>query len=160
MACGVVFVACALSDGVVCDCAASVVDKAPRATNIDMMDRRTFMLLTGAAAVLPVRRPRPLRALGNLRFDLDDQRRLALWYNGPDRSVPLLRNAALGVWIGDTLATLADLQDVSVGNRRRVRSEEHTSELQSLAYLVCRLLLEKKKAQLQLHLPQLTIAAY
>src|SRR2546425_9720971 len=30
--------------------------------------------------------------------------------------------------------------------RRRVRrSEEHTSELQSLAYLVCRLLLEKKK---------------
>src|SRR2546425_7903133 len=31
--------------------------------------------------------------------------------------------------------------------RRRIRdrSEEHTSELQSLAYLVCRLLLEKKK---------------
>src|SRR2546423_10896128 len=27
------------------------------------------------------------------------------------------------------------------------RSEEHTSELQSLAYLVCRLLLEKKKTQ-------------
>src|SRR2546425_1647119 len=27
----------------------------------------------------------------------------------------------------------------------RPRSEEHTSELQSLAYLVCRLLLEKKK---------------
>src|SRR2546425_13135314 len=27
----------------------------------------------------------------------------------------------------------------------RERSEEHTSELQSLAYLVCRLLLEKKK---------------
>src|SRR5687767_15254445 len=30
-------------------------------------------------------------------------------------------------------------------NRRMTRSEEHTSELQSLAYLVCRLLLEKKK---------------
>src|SRR6266404_7862480 len=28
---------------------------------------------------------------------------------------------------------------------RSSRSEEHTSELQSLAYLVCRLLLEKKK---------------
>src|SRR6478609_10096348 len=28
---------------------------------------------------------------------------------------------------------------------RSPRSEEHTSELQSLAYLVCRLLLEKKK---------------
>src|SRR2546425_8289514 len=32
------------------------------------------------------------------------------------------------------------------------RSEEHTSELQSLAYLVCRLLLEKKKKkQNELH---------
>src|SRR2546425_7628345 len=34
------------------------------------------------------------------------------------------------------------------------RSEEHTSELQSLAYLVCRLLLEKKKKnnkRLKLH---------
>src|SRR2546425_6073793 len=30
------------------------------------------------------------------------------------------------------------------------RSEEHTSELQSLAYLVCRLLLEKKKKQIRL----------
>src|SRR2546425_4714018 len=39
---------------------------------------------------------------------------------------------------------------VTVYNRGQVtafeeRSEEHTSELQSLAYLVCRLLLEKKK---------------
>src|SRR2546423_9954017 len=30
------------------------------------------------------------------------------------------------------------------------RSEEHTSELQSLAYLVCRLLLEKKKIYISL----------
>src|SRR3989441_8609083 len=34
---------------------------------------------------------------------------------------------------------------------RRVRSEEHTSELQSLAYLVCRLLLEKKKKKRKEH---------
>src|SRR2546425_10573542 len=33
------------------------------------------------------------------------------------------------------------------GRRTTSRSEEHTSELQSLAYLVCRLLLEKKKKQ-------------
>src|SRR6266404_9018732 len=33
----------------------------------------------------------------------------------------------------------------SCTRRRTSRSEEHTSELQSLAYLVCRLLLEKKK---------------
>src|SRR5205823_14500951 len=31
------------------------------------------------------------------------------------------------------------------GAQGAIRSEEHTSELQSLAYLVCRLLLEKKK---------------
>src|SRR3989441_6145391 len=34
---------------------------------------------------------------------------------------------------------------VRIGRSRAGRSEEHTSELQSLAYLVCRLLLEKKK---------------
>src|SRR5258707_2456467 len=33
------------------------------------------------------------------------------------------------------------------GNGSRQRSEEHTSELQSRQYLVCRLLLEKKKTQ-------------
>src|SRR3712207_6915504 len=32
-------------------------------------------------------------------------------------------------------------------NRRAMRSEEHTSELQSRQYLVCRLLLEKKKTE-------------
>src|SRR2546425_9770162 len=41
------------------------------------------------------------------------------------------------------LAFMQELMDLVApyGNRR---SEEHTSELQSLAYLVCRLLLEKK----------------
>src|SRR3712207_7612919 len=33
------------------------------------------------------------------------------------------------------------------------RSEEHTSELQSRQYLVCRLLLEKKKYVVTLHMP-------
>src|SRR5687767_15564583 len=36
--------------------------------------------------------------------------------------------------------------------KERPRSEEHTSELQSLAYLVCRLLLEKKKKTTNHHL--------
>src|SRR6266545_3894649 len=39
-----------------------------------------------------------------------------------------------------------DAAAYTVGERI-VRSEEHTSELQSLAYLVCRLLLEKKKQE-------------
>src|SRR3989442_9688299 len=34
---------------------------------------------------------------------------------------------------------------VDLGGRRIIRSEEHTSELQSRPHLVCRLLLEKKK---------------
>src|SRR3989441_10984997 len=38
----------------------------------------------------------------------------------------------------------ARLRGQAVPPRRGARSEEHTSELQSLAYLVCRLLLEKK----------------
>src|SRR2546423_9219699 len=47
---------------------------------------------------------------------------------------------------------------------RRARSEEHTSELQSLAYLVCRLLLEKKKKYKLILLPckvvDLTLYSY
>src|SRR5687767_15376778 len=50
---------------------------------------------------------------------------------------------------------LADSVKVTLGPKGRnvlldKRSEEHTSELQSLAYLVCRLLLEKKKTLLQM----------
>src|SRR3712207_7012435 len=41
-----------------------------------------------------------------------------------------------------------DRQQLAVGVRR---SEEHTSELQSRQYLVCRLLLEKKKYRIILH---------
>src|SRR5687767_15302783 len=37
---------------------------------------------------------------------------------------------------------------------RGTRSEEHTSELQSLAYLVCRLLLEKKKKNTHIQSPE------
>src|SRR2546425_7731767 len=42
-------------------------------------------------------------------------------------------------------ATLAVAQTRQGHGQGGGRSEEHTSELQSLAYLVCRLLLEKKK---------------
>src|SRR3989442_4588256 len=35
--------------------------------------------------------------------------------------------------------------------RHRLRSEEHTSELQSRPHLVCRLLLEKKKKDIKCH---------
>src|SRR2546429_863422 len=42
-------------------------------------------------------------------------------------------------------ATFASFADVRITDRSLVRSEEHTSELQSRLHLVCRLLLEKKK---------------
>src|SRR5258707_8430245 len=43
------------------------------------------------------------------------------------------------------LAEASDLLDLSQPTAVMLRSEEHTSELQSRQYLVCRLLLEKKK---------------
>src|SRR5437899_12968962 len=42
-------------------------------------------------------------------------------------------------------ARLAQIEPASPRSRLVHRSEEHTSELQSLRHLVCRLLLEKKK---------------
>src|SRR2546425_8266524 len=56
------------------------------------------------------------------------------------------------VLVGPTAPALHDLFTTAFARGRDMpgipgsgRSEEHTSELQSLAYLVCRLLLEKKK---------------
>src|SRR3712207_7655959 len=73
--------------------------------------------------------------------------------NGDDRLGHLIAQILLGV-------PLEFLEDHRGDLRRRVvfladlnRSEEHTSELQSRQYLVCRLLLEKKR-NLQ---PNLTI---
>src|SRR3989442_12071414 len=43
------------------------------------------------------------------------------------------------------LLVLVAFHDLVVGHLFVVRSEEHTSELQSRPHLVCRLLLEKKK---------------
>src|SRR5947199_4911024 len=54
---------------------------------------------------------------------------------------PLGNDAHISLRLLDTDAAA---QAASVKSRRR-RSEEHTSELQSLRHLVCRLLLEKKK---------------
>src|SRR2546425_5542585 len=80
------------------------------------MDRREFLGRTaGALAAMSVSISRP----------------------GETRAVPPPDQINLGV--------------IGVGSRGKevmrmmLRSEEHTSELQSLAYLVCRLLLEKKK---------------
>src|SRR5205823_14711780 len=50
----------------------------------------------------------------------------------------------LNLVINENMARRYWPQGSALGKRVNFRSEEHTSELQSLAYLVCRLLLEKK----------------
>src|SRR3712207_7719465 len=60
---------------------------------------------------------------------------------GPTGAEPALKALRASGQLGDiTLATF-DLSPAVL----EARSEEHTSELQSRQYLVCRLLLEKKK---------------
>src|SRR2546429_6230542 len=59
------------------------------------------------------------------------------------RSVKLLVTPA-----GDTVFDMG--QNMVGWVRLKVRSEEHTSELQSRLHLVCRLLLEKKKFMLSI----------
>src|SRR5205823_9176898 len=70
---------------------------------------------------------------GNLNFD------------GPGLRFLTLRYAE-----GEEAASVFSyhLARIDRGGLLTLRSEEHTSELQSLAYLVCRLLLEKKKTHI------------
>src|SRR3712207_7210524 len=71
-------------------------------------------------------------------------------FRSPDERLGLMLDDA-GVGVVLTHQTLlADLPDrdlttICLDAEREQRSEEHTSELQSRQYLVCRLLLEKKK---------------
>src|SRR3712207_8711417 len=53
--------------------------------------------------------------------------------------------AVLLAWEDDLALVLDGHEGHEPGRARSFRSEEHTSELQSRQYLVCRLLLEKKK---------------
>src|SRR3712207_8240174 len=59
-----------------------------------------------------------------------------------DRTGAVIQTERGGLLLGEVLLLL------------RLRSEEHTSELQSRQYLVCRLLLEKKKIPMALELLQ------
>src|SRR2546425_6723470 len=63
-------------------------------------------------------------------------RSLSVFFSG-SKSTRLLKQGMAGQTV----------EIVAVSWMANPRSEEHTSELQSLAYLVCRLLLEKKKKQ-------------
>src|SRR5438093_6801247 len=69
------------------------------------------------------------------------------WTNGSAGTPPSGSLTSRAVWRPPTWVVF-----ISVRPRQAVpRSEEHTSELQSLTNLVCRLLLEKKKKQNELN---------
>src|SRR5205823_14025622 len=93
--------------------------------------------------ILPMRRPRrpplfPYTTLFRSRLE-----RAVVGHLQPHEAF----GAELLGLVGEPVELVAP---VGGGGRRNAdaldRSEEHTSELQSLAYLVCRLLLEKKNA--------------
>src|SRR3712207_7296373 len=70
-----------------------------------------------------------------------------LFRSGP---IPALgvTGAAIATVLAQTIVTILFLYEINKINILLFRSEEHTSELQSRQYLVCRLLLEKKKKKL------------
>jgi len=66
-------------------------------------------------------------------------------------TITLNRQKSLNALNTALLTELRDaLEDAETDAAVHVRSDEPTSEIQSLAYLVCRLLREKKKPQLQI----------
>src|SRR5205823_8837210 len=93
--------------------------------------RPETFLVVGAAQFLPNADSLIIRA-GWARPDFHGTWSHSLLFSS---AVGALAVALFGPWLGGL--ALASI----------VRSEEHTSELQSLAYLVCRLLLEKKKTK-------------
>src|SRR3712207_7383364 len=80
----------------------------------------------------------PIFEAGARRLDVDH------------RGVALEAVADLPRRVGQPVLAQEQEGVVAQGLGVRVRSEEHTSELQSRQYLVCRLLLEKKKKILHL----------
>src|SRR5687767_15407901 len=78
---------------------------------------------------------------------------LPIWFFAPASSVCVTIHCGFIQWVNPCAPplqghrpALPPLQVVrGQPEGQHLRSEEHTSELQSLAYLVCRLLLEKKK---------------
>src|SRR5205823_7042001 len=81
-------------------------------------------------------RPTPNRLIATTNSPLTAPPRSAIW-----SALLRLERAALAVRMFERTATYMPTMPACT------RSEEHTSELQSLAYLVCRLLLEKKKTK-------------
>src|SRR3712207_7950129 len=83
------------------------------------------------------------------------------------RSPTATGKTALGVALAHSLGgevvnadSMQLYRGMDIGTAKPDRSEEHTSELQSRQYLVCRLLLEKKKKTTSLYSPHITLPAH
>src|SRR5687768_18281064 len=87
-----------------------------------------------------------------------------LTYRDPDGSIkekclhsnalkynPTLKNQLSELKAGDDITMVLE-KEGDFWNLKEVRSEEHTSELQSRLHLVCRLLLEKKKKKKKINI--------
>src|SRR5205823_12336906 len=64
--------------------------------------------------------------------------------NGTNITITVMRKGGIAGTVSVDFSVSDGTATLDADNTTN-RSEEHTSELQSLAYLVCRLLLEKKK---------------
>src|SRR5205823_11650259 len=92
--------------------------------------------------------------LGPLRTDIDQERLREIQQRYAGSTAKYAKYANVDPWLRLNRERVQDLKlhrsapkrvlDLGCGGGFFLRSEEHTSELQSLAYLVCRLLLEKK----------------
>src|SRR5437899_7894268 len=72
-------------------------------------------------------------------------------------SFPTRRSSDLTFALPRVPASCRRTHSLSIRRALMVRSEEHTSELQSLRHLVCRLLLEKKKFENQKELTKMQL---
>src|SRR3712207_7045054 len=77
-------------------------------------------------------------------------------FDGKEKSVPkkpdtlYALTSSISAYAKDaTVEQLNNILNYTLLPQMQIRSEEHTSELQSRQYLVCRLLLEKKKKKIE-----------
>src|SRR3712207_8444526 len=86
-------------------------------------------------------------------FFFNDTATTEIYTLSPHDALPISEGSEAEIWVDAAKIHLFDpatgenltVDRASAGQIPGARSEEHTSELQSRQYLVCRLLLEKKK---------------
>src|SRR5205823_14846831 len=83
----------------------------------------------------------PIFHARRIKIDAPDGGKIDVTAELPPHFAESLAMLGFSPLAGDSLP----LEQPKASPAAKERSEEHTSELQSLAYLVCRLLLEKKK---------------